>query len=356
MDNKILIIDDHDEIRTALAYLLENANKNYTVFTGRTADEGLELLKENPDIQVIILDIIMPVKNGNQVLLELKDKLENLRIIVLTGYPGNFTADVAKKLGVFRYLPKPPGEEPLIFAIESAFSDIEIKNLKKELELTEQWKELGILSTDFVHWVGNKVSLIPNYLDLVQEEVQTISEASSGKCQKINEIIQEIIEMRDTLLEPFKETKPETVSINRILDQSLALLKKTDVKIERHYKPKDIKTIFNRVELKKIFDELFNNAVNAMENSTRKQLEITTQEEVDNRVIIKIKDTGYGIKKEDKDKIFRPFYSDRRSKGYGVGLFMVKNTLAKFGGTIEFTSKYGSGTEFTIRLKKEEKK
>lgn len=146
MDKKILIIDDHDEIRTAVAFLLENAKRNYTLFTGRSADEGLNLLEKNPDIQIIILDIHMPVKNGNQVLHELKEKLENLRIIVLTGFPEDFTADEAKKLGVFHYLPKPPEEEPLIFAIESAFNDIRIKELQRKSDF---FRDIARLLIDF---------------------------------------------------------------------------------------------------------------------------------------------------------------------------------------------------------------
>ncbi len=146
MDKKILIIDDHEEIRTAVAYLLENANKNYTVLKAETADEGLKLLEENPDIQVILLDLIMPVKSGTQLLLELKGKLEDLRIIVLTGYPGTLNADKAKNLEVFRYLPKPPEEEPLIFAIESAFNDIRLKESQKKSDI---FRDIARLLIDF---------------------------------------------------------------------------------------------------------------------------------------------------------------------------------------------------------------
>lgn len=146
MDKKILIIDDHEEIRTAVQYLLENANMDYTVFKAGSADKGLNLLKENPDIQVILLDIIMPVKNGIQVLHELKDKIEDLRIIVLTAYPGKFGAEEAKKLGVFFYLAKPPEEVPLIFAIESAFNDIRMKELQKKSDI---FRDIARLLIDF---------------------------------------------------------------------------------------------------------------------------------------------------------------------------------------------------------------
>lgn len=156
MAKKVLLIDDHYEIRTAIEYLLENAERDYKVFACRTADEGLNLLRENPEIQVIILDIIMPVKNGIQTLFELKSRTDNLRIIVLTGYPGKFDADKAKELGVFYYLPKPPDEEPLIFAIEAAFDDLRTKGIlgKNAFFLKENDYELTIND----RWIMNRLN------------------------------------------------------------------------------------------------------------------------------------------------------------------------------------------------------
>jgi signal transduction histidine kinase/AmiR/NasT family two-component response regulator len=200
MDKKILIIDDHEEIRTAVAYLLENANNNYTVFTGRSADEGLELLKEEPDIQVIILDIIMPVKNGIQVLLNLQGKLENLRIIVLTGYSGKFGADEAKNLGVFFYLAKPPEEAPLIFAIESAFNDIRIKGLQKKSDI---FRDIARLLIDFhdlqkvLDFIAEKsLGLLKGYachIRTVEEETRSlILRSGRGPYMKIADTRREI--------------------------------------------------------------------------------------------------------------------------------------------------------------------
>jgi CheY-like chemotaxis protein/two-component sensor histidine kinase len=357
MAKKVLLIDDHDEIRTAIEYLLENAERDYKVFSCRTADEGLNRLKENPEIRVIILDIIMPVKNGIQTLLELNSGSENFRIIVLTGYPGKFDADKAKELGVFRYLPKPPEEEPLIFAIEAAFTDIQVKQMEKELQVAKQWEELGILATDFVHWVGNKVSLIPGYIGLIQEDVKNLSPASKGKCQKINDIVKEIISKKAEILEPFKVTKAELVSIVSLINEVISHFDFfPGVEINRVYTSESAKAYINPAEFKKVIEELFINANEAMRNSSERRLDITilSEESPKDKVLIKIKDSGIGIKNEDRDKVFRAFYTSEGSRGYGVGLFVVKNTLAKFKSTIYCNSKYGEWTEFTIILQGKE--
>ncbi|MDO8452109.1 MAG: HAMP domain-containing sensor histidine kinase, partial [bacterium] len=70
-------------------------------------------------------------------------------------------------------------------------------------------------------------------------------------------------------------------------------------------------------------------------------------------VSISITDTGIGIPKEDQDKIFHKFYRAGNvgaTSGTGLGLYIVKSYLEKWGGTIAFTSRAGSGTTFTLAI------
>ena len=62
-----------------------------------------------------------------------------------------------------------------------------------------------------------------------------------------------------------------------------------------------------------------------------------------------ISDTGTGIKEEDKDKIFTPFFTTR-SDGTGLGLVNVKNIVKQNDGSISFVSENGKGTTFKIRF------
>jgi two-component system sensor histidine kinase/response regulator len=349
---KILIIDDNLDHRNAIQFLLEK--EGYIVIPANNGKTGLKLLNEHFDIRVIIVDLAMLELSGVDVLKIIKDRRRPLRRIVLTAYDGELSFTEAKELKVFFYLNKPITKHILLFTVNAALNDLNSENL--ELHSERQFKEIRNMATDFVHWFGNKVSLIPNYLDLIQEEVKALPASIAEKCNKIKKIVEEVINIETTLLRPFKETAPEIVSVDDIMNQVITSLKRKDIEVSFNYKLEEPKAIFSAFELKNIFEELVNNAENAMENSVKKQLIITILEGINNRVIIKIKDSGYGIKEEDKDKIFRAFYSDKKSKGYGVGLFIVKNTLAKFGGTIEFTSKAGEGTEFTISLIGELKK
>ncbi len=67
------------------------------------------------------------------------------------------------------------------------------------------------------------------------------------------------------------------------------------------------------------------------------------------QIEIQISDTGYGISKEDLDKIFQPFYSTR-SQGTGLGLAIVKNIISAHHGTIIVKNNLPNGTKFNVQL------
>lgn len=68
-------------------------------------------------------------------------------------------------------------------------------------------------------------------------------------------------------------------------------------------------------------------------------------------VLIKVADNGIGINPSHGNQIFDMFYRATDVKtGSGLGLFIVKETVTKLGGTVQFSSKEGEGTTFTVRL------
>ncbi|MEM7296777.1 MAG: HAMP domain-containing sensor histidine kinase [Bacteroidota bacterium] len=69
------------------------------------------------------------------------------------------------------------------------------------------------------------------------------------------------------------------------------------------------------------------------------------------KAFINIEDNGVGIKEEHQDKIFEMFYrASAKSKGSGIGLYIVKEIVEKLNGTIALTSKLGVGTSFEIMI------
>lgn len=117
--NKILLIDDEPLIRDGLKQILEL--KGYTVKTASDGKEAIQYLNNNcPDI--VITDIIMPERDGIEVIISVKKKYPEVRIIAISG-GGRINAqdhlEIAKQLGVDNTLTKPFSSDELLFIIES---------------------------------------------------------------------------------------------------------------------------------------------------------------------------------------------------------------------------------------------
>lgn len=104
-DKKILIIEDEEAVRKSLATTLEK--EGFKVFSAENGEEGLQIaLKEHPDL--ILLDILMPKKDGLEVLKELRaDKWgSEVPVIILTNLSSHEYVAETIRYGVFDHLIK----------------------------------------------------------------------------------------------------------------------------------------------------------------------------------------------------------------------------------------------------------
>jgi len=104
----------------------------------------------------------------------------------------------------------------------------------------------------------------------------------------------------------------------------------------------------NLDEIKQVFLNLILNATQAMPRGGK--LRIATSAHND-KVKIKIADTGPGISKENLDKVFEPFFTTKEpGEGTGLGLALVHTIIERYGGTIRVESEEEKETTFTIEL------
>ena len=95
---------------------------------------------------------------------------------------------------------------------------------------------------------------------------------------------------------------------------------------------------------------VISNAVDAMEESPVKILEISTRVE-GKTLLVSIADTGVGIPAAIRDKIYDPFFTTKDpNRGTGLGLTMAYRTLQDCGGQITFAEKKSGGTEFILSI------
>jgi len=107
--------------------------------------------------------------------------------------------------------------------------------------------------------------------------------------------------------------------------------------------------------LQRVFSNLLDNA---LKYSREKGLITITTQHVDQYIMVKIADRGVGIDLKDLPYIFDPFYQgygEKRRKGYGLGLAVVKAIVDGHGGKVFVESELGKGSVFTVALPKRRK-
>ena len=97
----VLIIDDEEIIREALEALL--AREGYRVTTAATAEQGLESLTAG-EFDVVLLDLMLPDRNGLDVLEDIRRMDDELPVVMITAYGTIESAVTATKRGAFYYL------------------------------------------------------------------------------------------------------------------------------------------------------------------------------------------------------------------------------------------------------------
>ena len=150
-------------------------------------------------------------------------------------------------------------------------------------------------------------------------------------------------------------TERNRCQINELITESL--------NISKYYKRKKGKKIITRFaedlpivqvvrdQLVQVFLNLILNAMDATEEG--ESIEITTEARA-GRILITVHDSGEGIREEDKDRLFQPYFTTK-AKGTGLGLFVCKNILEHSNsGTIEIDDTVKDGARFIVSLQCEE--
>jgi DNA-binding NtrC family response regulator len=117
MGAKVLLVDDEKDFVEVLAERLEN--RGFEVRQAFNGEEAINLLNRQ-DVDVVILDVLMPGKDGVQTLSEIKQLKPLTEVIMLTGHGTIETAIQGMKFGAYDYLMKPTETEDLVTKINRA--------------------------------------------------------------------------------------------------------------------------------------------------------------------------------------------------------------------------------------------
>ncbi len=367
---QILVIDDEMGPRESLRMLLK---PNYQVHTADCVETGLKLLKEKqPD--TIVMDIRMPGISGIEGLRQIREIDPHLSVIMLTGFGALETAKEALRLGANDYIAKPFDAHEMQQVInrnvertrahrtsENAAAEIkELNNrLLQQLAQKERLAALGQASAEFVHDLGNPLTIVWGYVQLLARRLEKSEEDESASSVKELKIIEQHVRTCRELLTMWQgygnveASPPRGVSVSATLREILkGLAPVADQKgiVFRVTICEDPCVLLgDALQLNRAIQNVLINAVQACPE--KKGIITVRCTQKDFYVDLRVEDNGAGIPAAQLNKVFDPYFTTKQAtSGTGLGLYITKKVIEDHNGSIKVESTPGVGTIFTIRL------
>jgi PAS domain S-box-containing protein len=228
-------------------------------------------------------------------------------------------------------------------------------------------KRLEYVKSQFVSMVAHElktpVAAVLGFLRIILDQnISTTPEQENDYLARSEKRLQALVEMVNDLLDisrmemKTKQREIKDIDIPEVVKSNLDFL-------ELELQKRGIKVIYTAEEnlpmvkadsgeVNRIFTNIISNAMKYnKDNGT-----ITASvKKSGNYIMCSIKDTGIGMRPQDKEKLFQEFYRIKNDKtrnipGTGLGLSIVKRIIESYSGKIEVNSEYGEGSEFIVYL------
>jgi signal transduction histidine kinase len=242
--------------------------------------------------------------------------------------------------------------------LEQAVADL--KAAQSQLVMNEKLAAIGQLTAGVAHEINNPIAVIQGNLDVLRDVLGAAAEPVEAETRLIQEQVHRIRLIVAKLLQ-FARPQDyvgylEPVAPQALIQDSLVLvrhlLKTGNIAIEQH--PDSTRQITcNKNELQQVVINLLVNAIQAMPDGGVLRIGVEDWDEADMPVGIRIvvSDTGPGISQADLDKLFEPFFTAKKPGGTGLGLWVSKNLVERYGGRLTAASSVGQGAQFAVWLR-----
>ena len=192
--HSILLIDDEEAVLEIMTMAL--ADEGYDLRTAGSAEEALAILKESPDVSLIISDQLMPGMTGVQFFAQARHICPDALRVLLTGYTDtDAIIDAINSGGIHRYLTKPWRREELLHTIRQLLGKAELVMENRRLDelVKKQNAELMELNKS----LEEKVRLKTRHLNRSLEELQSSYERTRMILEGTVLAMSRIVESRD---------------------------------------------------------------------------------------------------------------------------------------------------------------
>jgi PAS domain S-box-containing protein len=232
----------------------------------------------------------------------------------------------------------------------------EHKRLEAELMQSERLALMGEMAAGIAHEINNPLGIIlANTEELLQETKNQDNHRESLETIERNAIrAGKFIEDLLTFTRPGLPARVQ-IDLLSLINESLFLckqqLRQKQIHVSKEFPENSIFFEGDDNQIQQLFVNLLLNSIQAI--SEKGTIRIRVRREQDNgteKIHLEIADTGMGIPEKDLPRIFDPFFTARKNKGFGLGLSISKRIIEKHNGTIRVESKVGQGTIIFVDL------
>jgi signal transduction histidine kinase len=229
----------------------------------------------------------------------------------------------------------------------------ELKQKNMELLQSKKLAAIGTLASGVAHELNNPLNNIYISTQVLAKEVNESHPVAMREI--VSDIRSQTLRVKkivSALLEFARGREPHLIDVelNSLIEGAYSLVGNLTnvekVKFTLESEPGGVIIKADPEQMERVFINLFANAIDAMEGAGELAVRITPE---DGLIRITVADTGKGIKSEDVENVFEPFFSTK-DKGVGLGLAIVFNTISKHNGNVSVRSEEGKGTTFTITI------
>jgi PAS domain S-box-containing protein len=225
--------------------------------------------------------------------------------------------------------------------------------LEEQLQHSEKMASIGLLAAGVAHEVNTPLAGISSYTQMLRDQVAnedpraTLLEKIEKQTFRAAKIINNLLNFSRSGGAEF-----ESLDVNKLVTDVLSLiehqLEGARIKVRKEMAPELPPVRGNENRLQQVFFNLILNARDAMPRGGWLTLHTRADEDA---VVVEVRDTGVGIKREDIKRIYDPFFTTKGiGRGTGLGLSVSYGILQEHGGAIFVDSAPGKGTTFQVAL------
>jgi signal transduction histidine kinase len=383
---RILIVDDNGTNRNMLSRRL--VRQGYQAELARNGSEALDRLATEP-FDLVLLDILMPVMDGFQVLEHMKRdrRMRLVPVVVISALDEVESVVRAIEMGAEDYLFK-PFDPVLLRARIGAL--LERKRLAGELSVQAKLASLGALTAGIAHEIKNPLNFVMNFAALSLDDLQELRRAVDSLPESTDPAkLEPLRELCSDLEENIAKIREHGARADGIIASMLAHShgqagerRETDLnalvqeyvnlafhgmRAQDHEFQSAVETDFDPgvgmvsvipQDLSRVFLNVAGNAFYALRKKSQQNIDgyrpvlrVTTRD-LGERVEIRIRDNGTGIPKHLRDRIFDPFFTTKASgEGTGLGLSLSHEIVVEeHQGEMRVDSSEGEYTEILILI------